>query len=72
MLSEAVRAPIARSLAVFQLRESSGGTRLKRYAKVIAEEQSHAALLGRLIAHLKQPPLKKQWTNSIFRWTETS
>ena len=85
LLPETVRAPIARSLAVFQLGESGGGTRLKRYAKVIApltqftgyqraidlfiaEEQSHAALLGRLIAHLKQPPLQKQWTNSIFRW----
>ena len=85
VLPEAVRAPIARSLAVFQLGESGGGTRLKRYAKVIApltqftgyqraidlfiaEEQSHAALLGRLITHLKQPPLQKQWTNSIFRW----
>jgi hypothetical protein len=85
VLPEAIRAPIARSLAVFQLGESGGGTRLKRYAKVIApleqftgyqraidlfvaEEQSHAALLGRLIRHLKQPPLQKQWTNSIFRW----
>ena len=85
VLPEAIRAPIARSLAVFQLGESGGGTRLKRYAKVIApltqftgyqraidlfvaEEQSHAALLGRLIEHLKQPPLQKQWTNSIFRW----
>ena len=36
MLPEAIRAPIARSLAVFQLGESGGGTRLKRYAKVIA------------------------------------
>lgn len=85
VLPEAIRAPIARSLAVFQLGESGGGTRLKRYAKVIApltqftgyqraidlfvaEEQSHAALLGRLIERLKQPPLQKQWTNSIFRW----
>lgn len=84
-LPEGIREPIARSLAVFQLGESGGGTRLKRYAKVIAplaqfsgyqraidlfvaEEQSHAALLGRLIEHLKQPQLHKQWTNSIFRW----
>ena len=84
-LPEAIRDPIARSLAVFQLGESGGGTRLKRYARAIApleqfngyqraidlfvaEEQSHAALLGRLIKHLKQPALHKQWTNSIFRW----
>ncbi len=84
-LPDAIRQPIARSLAIFQLGESGGGTRLKRYARVIAphgqfqgyqraidlfvaEEQSHAALLGRLIAHLGQPMIKKQWTNSIFRW----
>ncbi|MBL9132980.1 MAG: long-chain fatty aldehyde decarbonylase [Verrucomicrobiaceae bacterium] len=84
-LPEAVRKPVARSLAVFQLGESGGGTRLKRYARVIAplaqfsgyqraidlfvaEEQSHAALLSRLIAYLNQPQLHKQWTNSIFRW----
>jgi hypothetical protein len=35
-LPEAIREPIARSLAVFQLGESGGGTRWKRYAKVIA------------------------------------
>ena len=35
-LPETIREPIARSLAVFQLGESGGGTRLKRYAKVIA------------------------------------
>ena len=84
-LPDAIRHPIARSLAIFQLGESGGGTRLKRYARVIAphgqfqgyqraidlfvaEEQSHAALLGRLIAYLGQPMIKKQWTNSIFRW----
>lgn len=84
-LPEAVRAPLARSLAIFQLGETGGGTRLKRYARevapleqfagyqraidlFVAEEQSHAALLGRLIVRLNEPALKKQWTNSIFRW----
>lgn len=84
-LPDAIRLPLGRSLAIFQLGESGGGSRLKRYARQItpldqfagyqraidlfvAEEQSHAALLGRLLGHLRIPMLKKQWTNSIFRW----
>ena len=35
-LPDAVRLPLARSLAVFQLGESGGGTRLRRYARKIA------------------------------------
>lgn len=84
-LPENVRAAVARSLAIFQLGESGGGTRLRRYTRSIsalenlqgyqravdlfvAEEQSHAALLARTVTHLRGRLLKKQWTNSIFRW----
>jgi hypothetical protein len=35
-LPEEVRLPVARSLAVFQLGESGGGTRLRRYAREVA------------------------------------
>jgi len=85
VLPDEVREPLARSLAIFQLGESGGGTRLRRYTRSIAslenlrgyrravdlfvaEEQSHAALLTRTLAHLRGPLLHKQWTNSIFRW----
>lgn len=84
-LPESIKQPLARSLAIFQLGESGGGTRLKRYARevaplenftgyqraidyFVAEEQSHAALLARLLQHLDSKPLEKQWTNSLFRW----
>lgn len=84
-LPEKTRAALARSLAIFQLGESGGGTRLRRYTRSIAaleslqgyqravdlfvaEEQSHAALLARTVTHLRGTLLKKQWTNSIFRW----
>lgn len=84
-LPEDLRAPLAASLATFQLGESGGGTRLRKYTRSIAtleslrgyqqavdlfvaEEQSHAALLARAVTHLRGTLLKKQWTNSIFRW----
>ncbi len=84
-LPEQPRAALARSLAIFQLGESGGGTRLRRYTRSIAslerlqgyqravdlfvaEEQSHAALLARTVAHLRGTLLQKQWSNSIFRW----
>ncbi|WP_395737789.1 hypothetical protein [Prosthecobacter sp.] len=84
-LPEPERRAIARSIAIFQLGESGGGTRLRRYTRSIAsleclkgyqravdlfvaEEQSHAALLARLVTHLHGTLLQKQWTNSIFRW----
>ncbi|WP_395752028.1 hypothetical protein [Prosthecobacter sp.] len=84
-LPELDRVAIARSIAIFQLGESGGGTRLRRYTHSIAsleclkgyqravdlfvaEEQSHAALLARLVTHLHGTLLQKQWTNSIFRW----
>jgi hypothetical protein len=84
-LPEHERAALARSIAIFQLGESGGGTRLRHYTRSIislenlqgyqravdlfvAEEQSHAALLARTVAHLRGTLLQKQWTNSIFRW----
>lgn len=83
-LPEAVRRPLAESLAVFQLGETGGGTRLRRYAaglareagwtgypravdRFIAEEQSHARLLARLVAHLGGRLKEKQWSNGLFR-----
>lgn len=35
-LPEEIRAPLARSIAIFQLGESGGGTRLRRYARKVA------------------------------------
>ncbi len=84
-LPEKERKALVRSIAIFQLGESGGGTRLRRYTRSIAslenlrgyrravdlfvaEEQSHAALLARTVAHLRGTLLTKQWTNSIFRW----
>ncbi|MCB1275828.1 hypothetical protein [Prosthecobacter sp.] len=84
-LPDQTREAFARSIAIFQLGESGGGTRLRRYTRSIAslenlkgyqravdlfvaEEQSHAALLARTVGHLRGTLLKKQWTNSIFRW----
>jgi hypothetical protein len=84
-LAETARSAVAASLAVFQLGESGGGTRLLRWHArckalrhvsgleealhaFVAEEQGHAALLSRVLGHLQQPPLQKQWTNSVFRW----
>ncbi len=83
-LPEAVRRPLAESLAVFQLGETGGGTRLRRYAaglareagwagyphavdRFIAEEQSHARLLARLVLHLGGCLRQKQWSNGLFR-----
>ncbi len=84
-LTEDERLAVGRSLAIFQLGESGGGTRLRRYTRSIAtlenlrgyrsavdrfvaEEQSHAALLARVVQHLGGTLLQKQWTNSVFRW----
>lgn len=84
LLPEDIRQPLAESLAVFQLGESGGGSRLRRYAREVAplenfrgyqravdlfieEEQSHAALLARVVRHLGGVLLEKQWTNSVFR-----
>lgn len=39
-LPDAIRIPLAKSLAVFQLGESGGGTRLRRYAKKTAPMES--------------------------------
>lgn len=83
-LPDEVREPLARSIAIFQLGESGGGTRLRRYARkvapleqfrgymravdlFVAEEQGHAALLARLLEHLRGTRLKKQWSNTVFR-----
>ena len=83
-LPDSIRLPLARSIAIFQLGESGGGTRLRAYAEKIAplenfqgyldamdlfvaEEQGHARFLAKLLARLGGTPLKKQWTNSVFR-----
>ena len=84
-LPEETRRVVAASLATFQLGESGGGTRLKRYVLLagprhglpgyaeavdcfVREEQSHGALLARVVRHLRGELLRKQWTNSVFRW----
>lgn len=84
-LPDAVRLPLRASLAIFQLGESGGGTRLMRYVRrvvcreklrgyevavglFVEEEQYHARLLAKLVAHLGGTCLQKQWSNSVFRW----
>jgi hypothetical protein len=84
-LTEPTRYAVAESVAIFQLGETGGGTRLRQYVRAtapalslpgyqraidlfVAEEQGHAALLLRLLHHLRGTQLTKQWTNSIFRW----
>jgi len=84
-LPDSIRVPLARSLAIFQLGESGGGTRLMRYVRrvvgedrlrgyeeavrlFIEEEQYHARLLEKVVRHLGGTLLRKQWTNSVFRW----
>lgn len=84
-LTESMRRALVASLATFQLGESGGGTRLKRYVMqagprhglegyaeavdcFVREEQSHGALLARVVTHLDGELLTKQWTNTIFRW----
>ena len=84
-LPDPVRRVVAASIATFQLGESGGGTRLKRYvlragpqqglpgyaeavACFVREEQSHGAMLARVVLHLRGTLLRKQWTNSVFRW----
>lgn len=83
-LPDAMRVPLAASLAVFQLGEQGSGSRLRRYARAVAplenyrgyqravdlfvaEEQSHSALLARVVGRLGGALLEQQWTHSIFR-----
>lgn len=84
-LPESIRIPLARSLAIFQLGESGGGTRLMRYVRqvvredrlqgyekavqlFIEEEQYHSRLLEKVVRYTGGFCLRKQWTNSVFRW----
>jgi hypothetical protein len=77
--------PLRDSLAIFQLGESGGGTRLMRYVRLVVpeerlpgyeravqlfieEEQWHARVLAELVHHLGGQCLRKQWSNSTFRW----
>jgi hypothetical protein len=74
------RAAILRSLACFQLGESSDGRHLRRlawgtgdalYAEAIelfiAEEQEHARLLGNILDRFAAPRLHRHWTHWLFR-----
>ncbi|NNE92518.1 MAG: ferritin-like domain-containing protein, partial [Verrucomicrobiales bacterium] len=72
---------LAKSLATFQLGESGGGTRLKRFVKqsgvtedyqmavdlFVAEEQRHADILEKAVGYLGGQLKQKHWMNSIFR-----
>jgi hypothetical protein len=69
-----------KSLARFQLGETSDGRRLRRLARqtgdaqyaaaielFISEEQEHARLLGRVLDRLGAPRLKRHWSDWLFR-----
>ncbi|MES2706873.1 MAG: ferritin-like domain-containing protein [Verrucomicrobiota bacterium] len=70
---------LAASLAIFQLGETGGGSRLRAYARrhasdyeqavelFIGEEHGHAELLRKMVLRLGGRLLEKQWSNSIFR-----
>lgn len=74
----AIRA-LAASLAIFQLGETGGGSRLLVYARrhasdyeqavalFVNEEHGHAALLRQMVLRLDGRLLEKQWSNSLFR-----
>ncbi len=75
-----VRGAVAKSLARFQLGESSDGRRLWRlagrtgddaYAQAIelfiGEEQEHARLLGCVLDRLEAPRLRRHWSDWLFR-----
>ncbi len=70
------------SLATFQLGESGGGTRIKRFVEqsssgspdygravdlFVAEEQYHAEILANAVRYLVGELKQKHWMNSIFR-----
>jgi len=54
------------------VRRVIGGQELRGYEEVVElfvkEEQYHAELLGRLLDYLGGERLRKQWSNSVFRW----
>jgi len=71
---------LVRSLARFQLGESSNGTRLLAAARrlgdpayseaialFIAEEQEHSRLLANVLQQMNAPLLQHHWTDSLFR-----
>jgi hypothetical protein len=71
--------PLIRSLQKFQIGESGEGRRLRRHAAAtgdrvyaaaidlfIKEEQTHAALMGKVITQLGAPLLKSEWSHNCF------
>ena len=79
-VTAATRGPLTRSVARFQLGESSDGRRLRRLAQrtgddayavaielFIGEEQEHARLLGKVLDRLEAPRLKRHWSDWLFR-----
>jgi hypothetical protein len=78
-ISEATRAPLIASVRRFQLGESGDGRQLLgkaaragdpeylRAAQLfVAEEQSHAALLLRLLGYLGGSPMRVHWSDAVF------
>src|SRR5690349_23379811 len=74
-----LRAPLIRSLQKFQIGESGEGRRLRRHAAAtgnrsyaaaidlfIKEEQTHAALMARILGMLGAPLLKNDWSHNCF------
>ena len=79
-VTAATRGHLTRSVARFQLGESSDGRRLRRLAQrtgddayaaaielFIGEEQEHARLLGKVLDRLEAPRLKRHWSDWLFR-----
>lgn len=80
ILSESEKRLIARSMATFQLGESSEGSHLMKLARLhgngaeiqclkafILEEQRHARVLGRFMQQANISFLRQDWTDGIFR-----
>jgi hypothetical protein len=74
-----LRAPLIHSLQKFQIGESGEGRRLRRQAAAtgdpaysaaielfVKEEQTHAALMARVLTSLDAPLLKSEWSHNCF------
>lgn len=80
LLTDSEKRLIARSIATFQLGESSEGSHLMKLARLqgntteilclkafIREEQRHARVLERFMQQANIPFLRRDWTDGIFR-----
>jgi hypothetical protein len=66
-LPEETRRALARSLAVFQLGESGGGTRIRRYARAVADEQAMAGYQEAVTAFIAEEQSHSEMLGRLVR-----